>query len=222
MKTDPQQLDDCLEAIDRFFVLIEDKAVGIKQLQAYFRPLHTSTPSYAEAKQAFVPALRFGGNEAYVVQDYLHRYILDQAEKHEMAYQIHTGMTNLKNSNPAALEPLIQNYPHIRFVLLHCYPFISEVTYLARVYPNCFVDTSWLAIQGDQILETALTQYTAMLPLNKVTISVDATSLERNLNLVFQIMEITSNIIVCVNLLDEAKKRYSKQDSQKGSKFTLD
>jgi len=36
---------------------------------------------------------------------------------------------------------------------------------------------------------------------------VDATSLERNLNLVYQTMEITSNIIVCVNLLDEAKKK---------------
>ena len=36
---------------------------------------------------------------------------------------------------------------------------------------------------------------------------VDATCLERNLNLVFQIMEITENVIVCVNLLDEAKKK---------------
>lgn len=36
---------------------------------------------------------------------------------------------------------------------------------------------------------------------------VDATSLERNLNLVFQIMENTNNVIVCVNLLDEAKKK---------------
>lgn len=36
---------------------------------------------------------------------------------------------------------------------------------------------------------------------------VDATCLERNLNLVYQTMELTSNIIVCVNLLDEAKKK---------------
>lgn len=36
---------------------------------------------------------------------------------------------------------------------------------------------------------------------------VDATCLERNLNLVFQTMEITKNVIVCVNLLDEAKKK---------------
>ena len=36
---------------------------------------------------------------------------------------------------------------------------------------------------------------------------VDATCLERNLNLVYQILEITNNVIVCVNLLDEAKKK---------------
>ena len=36
---------------------------------------------------------------------------------------------------------------------------------------------------------------------------VDATCLERNLNLVFQTMEITNNMVVCVNLLDEAKKK---------------
>lgn len=36
---------------------------------------------------------------------------------------------------------------------------------------------------------------------------VDSTCLERNLNLVFQVMEITPNVIVCVNLLDEAKKK---------------
>ena len=39
---------------------------------------------------------------------------------------------------------------------------------------------------------------------------VDATCLERNLNLVFQILDITPNVIVCVNLLDEAKKKKIK------------
>lgn len=42
---------------------------------------------------------------------------------------------------------------------------------------------------------------------NCTVIVVDSTCLERNLNLVFQTMEITNNIIVCVNLLDEAKKK---------------
>ena len=38
-------------------------------------------------------------------------------------------------------------------------------------------------------------------------IVVDATCLERNLNLLFQTMEITNNVVLCVNLLDEAKKK---------------
>ena len=40
-----------------------------------------------------------------------------------------------------------------------------------------------------------------------MVVVVDATCLERNLNLVYQVMEITNNVIVCVNLLDEAKKK---------------
>ena len=40
-----------------------------------------------------------------------------------------------------------------------------------------------------------------------VVVVADATCLERNLNLVLQILEITQNVVVCVNLLDEAKKK---------------
>ncbi|MDK8179664.1 FeoB small GTPase domain-containing protein [Paenibacillus sp. UMB4589-SE434] len=40
-----------------------------------------------------------------------------------------------------------------------------------------------------------------------VTIVVlDATSLERNLNLALQVLEMTSRVVVCINLIDEAKK----------------
>ncbi|WP_226659074.1 FeoB small GTPase domain-containing protein [Guptibacillus hwajinpoensis] len=44
---------------------------------------------------------------------------------------------------------------------------------------------------------------------------LDATSLERNLNLALQVMEMTSNVIVCVNLIDEAKKRGIEIDELK-------
>lgn len=44
---------------------------------------------------------------------------------------------------------------------------------------------------------------------------VDGTCLERNLNLVYQIMEITPKIVVCVNLLDEAKKKGIQIDLDK-------
>ncbi|GAB6179765.1 FeoB small GTPase domain-containing protein [Desulfotomaculum defluvii] len=38
-------------------------------------------------------------------------------------------------------------------------------------------------------------------------IVLDATCLERNMNLALQILEITSNVVVCVNLIDEAKRK---------------
>ena len=46
-------------------------------------------------------------------------------------------------------------------------------------------------------------------------IVVDATCLERNLNLVFQVLEITNKVVVCVNLLDEAHKKGIEIDLDK-------
>ena len=40
----------------------------------------------------------------------------------------------------------------------------------------------------------------------------DATCLERSLNLVFQVLELTGRVVVCVNLMDEAKKKGMQVD----------
>lgn len=45
-----------------------------------------------------------------------------------------------------------------------------------------------------------------------VVVVADATCLERNLNLVLQTMEITENVVLCVNLMDEAKKKKIRID----------
>jgi ferrous iron transport protein B len=44
---------------------------------------------------------------------------------------------------------------------------------------------------------------------------VDATRLERNLNLVLQILEITDRVVVCLNLMDEARRHGIAIDHQK-------
>ena len=51
-----------------------------------------------------------------------------------------------------------------------------------------------------------------------VVIVCDATCLERSLNLVLQTTEITQNVIVCVNLMDESKKKKITIDLQAISK----
>ncbi len=43
----------------------------------------------------------------------------------------------------------------------------------------------------------------------------DATCLERNLNLVLQTLEITGNVVVCVNLVDEAERKKIRVDLEK-------
>lgn len=43
----------------------------------------------------------------------------------------------------------------------------------------------------------------------------DATRLERNLNLVLQILEITSNVVLCLNLMDEARRKGIRIDTRK-------
>ena len=42
----------------------------------------------------------------------------------------------------------------------------------------------------------------------------DATALERNLNLVMQVMEITDHVVVAINLMDEAKRKGLEVDAR--------
>lgn len=52
-----------------------------------------------------------------------------------------------------------------------------------------------------------------------VTVAVvDATRLERNLNLVLQILEITERVVLCLNLMDEAERHQIKIDERMLSK----
>ncbi|MFJ7917102.1 MULTISPECIES: FeoB small GTPase domain-containing protein [Lysinibacillus] len=44
---------------------------------------------------------------------------------------------------------------------------------------------------------------------------LDATSLERNLNLALQVLEMTNNVIICINLIDEAEKKGIRIDEQR-------
>ncbi len=53
---------------------------------------------------------------------------------------------------------------------------------------------------------------------NATVVVTDATCLERNLNLVLQTLEITGKVVVCVNLIDEAKRKKIRIDLKSLSK----
>ena len=51
--------------------------------------------------------------------------------------------------------------------------------------------------------------------VDAVIVVCDATCLERNLNLVFQVLELTDKVVLCINLIDEAEKKSIEIDRQK-------
>lgn len=63
------------------------------------------------------------------------------------------------------------------------------------------------SLMADSEEEKIARDYISSGNANLTLIIVDATCLERNLNLVYQIMNLTDNVMVCVNLLDEAKSK---------------
>jgi len=54
---------------------------------------------------------------------------------------------------------------------------------------------------------------------NVTVCMADATAMERNLNLLLQILEIKENAVLCINLIDEAKKKGIKTDLSKLEKI---
>ena len=79
-------------------------------------------------------------------------------------------------------------------------------TYLSKKF--LFVDIpGTYSLMSNSEEEEIARDYICFEKPDVTVIVVDATCLERNLNLVYQTMEITDNIIVCVNLLDEAKSK---------------
>jgi len=63
------------------------------------------------------------------------------------------------------------------------------------------------SILANSAEEELARDYIAFGGADGVVVVADATCLERNLNLLFQIMELTPNVILCVNLMDEAARK---------------
>ncbi len=69
------------------------------------------------------------------------------------------------------------------------------------------------SLRASSVEEEAARDYIAFGGADLVAVVCDAGALERNLNLALQIMELTPNVILAVNLMDEAKKRGIRVDT---------
>lgn len=83
---------------------------------------------------------------------------------------------------------------------------INEQKYILVDLPGTY---SLLANSADEV---AARDFLCFAKPDATIVVTDATCLERNLNLVLQVMELTDKVVVCVNLIDEAQRKNIEVD----------
>jgi len=172
---EPRDAGSWREFIGRLFDRIAAQgALGIKQAQAYrrgldFRPRRDDEVKWSGDRS---PA------ELVVWEDWIVHECCRQAHDRQWPHQIHVGTTNLAASSPLPLDALALQYPQMRMVFIHCWPFFDESAWIAKHRPNVYLDTCWLPILNPVFFQRALTTWLPYVPEGKITCSNDATSVE--------------------------------------------
>lgn len=119
------------------------------------------------------------------VNDFLVVAVCDVLEKlvdtdgENLPFQFHTGLgdtdIDLVKANPAYMQPLIEAFPQVDFVILHSsYPYTREAGYLAANYSNAWLDIGevfpMLSRDGE---DSVLRQALELTPSSKIMWSTD-------------------------------------------------
>lgn len=172
---DPVNAQTWREFIGRIFDLASSNgAIGIKSLQAYRRNLFFEKRSDSK--------IVFRGNldkeKALYLQDWVMHECCRQSNERNWVHQIHVGTNNIEESTPLPLQSLSNAYPNMRTVMIHCWPFIKEAGYLAKICPNIFIDTCWLPVLNPDFLREGLRQWLNYVPSHKIMLGHDSTHVE--------------------------------------------
>ena len=188
--TESNSFEECEEAFrQRIRQARSQGAVGLKSIIAYRTGLDIDQENTSKelANRAFkklkAEADRIGtfvriADKTFL--DYMVPVALEEAVKEELPVQFHTGFgdtdVDLIKANPAYLKPVFEN-PALRkapIVLLHCYPYVQEASYLAAMYPQVFMDFSLssplVAFGGGRAIEESM----GLAPTTKILYASDA------------------------------------------------
>ncbi len=113
----------------------------------------------------------------------LHHYLLlrafEFAGEKKLPVQIHTGMgdsdEDLLESNPLLLRKVFENknFSSVRFVLLHCYPYVREAAYFASLYSNVYFDLSLGCFLVSASFESSIQEAISLAPVSKLLAGTD-------------------------------------------------
>lgn len=164
----------------------EEGYVGLKSVIAYRTGLDVDPARRDEAagRTALDAALVEPASMAASkpLRDHLFCRSLDLCLELDVPLQVHTGFGDaeivLGRCNPALLNDVLQDatYRRARVVLIHCYPFLAEASWLAAALPNVWCDLSlgipFAPFAADRIVATLL----ELAPTTRILAGSDAFS----------------------------------------------
>jgi hypothetical protein len=158
--------------------------IAMKFEVAYFRPMHFSDPSRAQAEAIYKKYVNGGiptTADYRTFQDYIFRYLVREGGRLHLPVHIHTAVGigdyfNISESNVMQLENILRDprYSGTTFVLIHGgYPLEREAIWLAAV-KNVYMDSSLMEIvmYPSQFKDT-LKQWLETFP-DKITFGTDS------------------------------------------------
>jgi hypothetical protein len=148
---------------------------GLKTIVAYRSGLDVGAPDADAAARAL--GARPARLEDKALLDVLLGDALQANAADPLPVQVHCGFGDsdlfLPRSDPALLGPLVERFDTTPFVLLHCYPFVRQASWLAHVYPNAFLDVS-LTIPHVWRAAEMIRQALELAPVSKLLYASDA------------------------------------------------
>ncbi len=152
----------------------ENGTTGIKQAQAYDRRL--TFVAREDSEVAFSADMT--PEQVRVWQDWAAHVCFEYADDRGWPHQVHVGTHNLPHSSPLPLGDVAARYGRMKLVQIHCWPFLKEAGWLAKHYPNVYIDSCWLPILSPGFYREALMTWLNYVPIHKLMCSHDATCVE--------------------------------------------
>lgn len=109
--------------------------------------------------------------ELLAFQNYIFHRCFEAAARDDIPVQIHTGLADLRGSDPMLIERVLAQYPTTRFIIFHSgYPWTSQAGALAHNHANAFPNLTWTPLISTAAAVRTLDEYIDIAPsINTIT-----------------------------------------------------
>ncbi|RKN79265.1 amidohydrolase family protein [Ulvibacterium marinum] len=178
-------------------------SVCLKNSQGYDRSLYFEEVSFEEAAELYLkePSTHTE-SEKKKLMDFMFHWIIQKAIQYDIPIQIHTGYLAgtgrvLENSRPSLLNNLFIKYPKAKFILFHGgYPYTSEWIALGKMFPNVYLDFSWLPQISQMVAKRVLEECLDTVPYNKILWGGDEVYIEGSVGALELTKEVIAEVLI--------------------------